>query len=154
MQYVKKPVPIHAQQIINGEPFESWLQPYGESGELFLKVGSGEDGKWWMKTKHGIVSADTGDWILQAADGEIYPCSDEVFRATYAPAETPALLERAQAWLAAIVEGADIDPDDTTIGVKIMGADGAVRVLEQRTLASFQAELAEALGSPIVVSKG
>lgn len=80
-QYVKKPIPIHAQQIQLGVPLEQWLIPYHSSGEIWRTLGGTT--QWSMNTKHGVVHATPGDWILQAVDGEIYPCSDELFRATY-----------------------------------------------------------------------
>lgn len=89
MQYVKKPIPIHAQQIVEHTQIEPWLLPYLESGELTTNL----PGVYQMKTKHGLVQAERGDWILQAADGEIYPCSDEVFQATYVPAPEPVKIQ-------------------------------------------------------------
>ena len=36
-----------------------------------------------IKTLEGIMSAKKGDWIIKGIEGEIYPCKDEVFKATY-----------------------------------------------------------------------
>lgn len=80
-QYIKKPVAVHAQQIELGVPREPWLAPYFESGEIWATP---KTYVYAMKTKHGIVEARPGDWILQSpTDGEIYPCDDATFRATY-----------------------------------------------------------------------
>ena len=34
-------------------------------------------------TKQGPVQINKGDWLIRLADGEIYPCSDEVFKNKY-----------------------------------------------------------------------
>lgn len=40
-----------------------------------------------IQTGHGEVRAAPGDWIIQGVQGEIYPCTHEVFVQTYEPAE-------------------------------------------------------------------
>ena len=34
-------------------------------------------------TLEGVMTALLGDWIIRGIAGEIYPCKDEIFRATY-----------------------------------------------------------------------
>lgn len=36
-----------------------------------------------IKTLEGTMSAKKGDWIVRGVKGEIYPCKDEIFKATY-----------------------------------------------------------------------
>lgn len=36
-----------------------------------------------IKTLEGIMTAQKGDWIIRGVKGEIYPCKDDVFKATY-----------------------------------------------------------------------
>lgn len=36
-------------------------------------------------TKHGSARANIGDWIIRTPAGEVYPCTDEVFKKNYAP---------------------------------------------------------------------
>lgn len=36
-----------------------------------------------IKTLEGIMTAEKGDWIIKGVKGEIYPCKDDVFKATY-----------------------------------------------------------------------
>jgi hypothetical protein len=40
-----------------------------------------------IPTLEGTLYASEGDWIIQGIQGEIYPCRDDIFRATYEPAE-------------------------------------------------------------------
>lgn len=41
----------------------------------------------YVKTKHGTVKAEPGDWIITGLDGEQYPCKDKVFRKLYEPVD-------------------------------------------------------------------
>lgn len=36
-----------------------------------------------IKTLEGIMTAQKGDWIIRGIKGEIYPCKDDIFKATY-----------------------------------------------------------------------
>jgi hypothetical protein len=36
-----------------------------------------------IHTLEGDMRADLGDWIIRGIKGELYPCKDEIFRATY-----------------------------------------------------------------------
>lgn len=39
-----------------------------------------------IKTLEGNMKAQDGDWIIKGVKGEIYPCKDDIFQATYEPA--------------------------------------------------------------------
>ena len=41
-------------------------------------------------TLEGVMQAHGGDWIIQGITGELYPCKDAIFQATYERVE-PAL---------------------------------------------------------------
>lgn len=41
----------------------------------------------FIKTLEGEMRADPGDWIIRGVKGEVYPCKDDVFQATYEEAE-------------------------------------------------------------------
>lgn len=43
----------------------------------------GESGEVTIATLEGNMVANIGDWIIRGVAGEIYPCKDEIFRATY-----------------------------------------------------------------------
>jgi hypothetical protein len=45
------------------------------------------DGSFALATIEGEVRVRYGDWVIRGVEGELYPCSDSIFRATYDPAE-------------------------------------------------------------------
>jgi hypothetical protein len=36
-----------------------------------------------IPTPEGVMTANPGDWIITGLKAEIYPCKDDIFRATY-----------------------------------------------------------------------
>ena len=46
---------------------------------------------WYMTipTLEGDHRATPGDWIIRGVKGEFYPCRDDIFAATYEPADEP-----------------------------------------------------------------
>lgn len=36
-----------------------------------------------INTLEGVMVAQPGDWIIRGIKGELYPCKDEIFKATY-----------------------------------------------------------------------
>ena len=38
-----------------------------------------------VKTREGTLFGYPGDWLITGIQGEVYPCGDEIFRATYEP---------------------------------------------------------------------
>jgi hypothetical protein len=77
-KYRKKPIVIEAVR---------W------TGENFADVSDLGDGIYGpygqekphieIKTLEGRMRADVGDWIICGVKGEVYPCKDDIFRATY-----------------------------------------------------------------------
>ena len=55
-QYRKKPVVISATRV--DTPFE-------------------------VETLEGTMRGNPGDWLIEGIQGELYPCNDDIFRATY-----------------------------------------------------------------------
>lgn len=53
---LKKPIPIRCVQL--HEPFE-------------------------VHTLEGIMKGNAGDWLMVGVNGEMYPCSNEIFKKTY-----------------------------------------------------------------------
>ena len=37
--------------------------------------------------KEGDMYVQPGDWVITGIKGEVYPCKDDIFRATYEPVE-------------------------------------------------------------------
>lgn len=36
-----------------------------------------------VSTMEGVMEAPPGAWIIRGVKGELYPCADDIFRATY-----------------------------------------------------------------------
>jgi hypothetical protein len=36
-----------------------------------------------IETLEGVMTAKPGDWIIRGVKGELYPCKDDIFAATY-----------------------------------------------------------------------
>lgn len=82
-KYRKKPVVIEAFQFgIDRHP--GWFQDAimkgleGVPGSVTLTADSAV-----IKTLEGEMSAFQGDWIIKGVKGELYPCKDDIFQATY-----------------------------------------------------------------------
>jgi hypothetical protein len=75
MKFRKKPVVIEAWQwLSNGHaPSHPDISEHGTHAEI--------------KTLEGTMRCDPGNWIIKGVHGEFYPCKDDIFRATYEPAE-------------------------------------------------------------------
>lgn len=39
-----------------------------------------------IETLEGVMTAQSGDWIIKGVKGEFYPCKPDIFAATYEPA--------------------------------------------------------------------
>jgi hypothetical protein len=59
----------------------SWLRDALVKGDIKY-----HDSRCYLvRTLEGIMRANEGDWLIQGVEGEIYPCKDSVFQATYDP---------------------------------------------------------------------
>lgn len=84
-KYRKKPVVIEAVQWDGNISTISRLAPFEnatKSPEVKMSRGSLD-----ITTLEGVMTAEIGDWIIKGVSGEIYPCKDHIFKATYEPAE-------------------------------------------------------------------
>ena len=83
MKYRKKPVVIEAWQVqpdLGSCP--KWL-----TDDLGKSVSMNSVGPILrIDTLEGAMIAKPGDWIIRGVMGELYPCKDDIFRATYEPA--------------------------------------------------------------------
>lgn len=84
MLYKKKPVSVEAFQL-GCEDMPLWFQEAVRNNQVsninaFLE-NVNETVK--IKTLEGVMTAQQGDWIIKGVKEEIYPCKDEVFKATY-----------------------------------------------------------------------
>jgi hypothetical protein len=77
-KFRKKPVVIEAVRW-DGDNFaevsalgDGIFGPYGQKN-AHLEI----------KTLEGRMTANLGDWIIRGVKGEVYPCKDDIFQATY-----------------------------------------------------------------------
>lgn len=90
MRYRRKPTIVDAFQLpAAGDPmpdaFEEWCNRVG-----FVEFTSERDQTMTLRTPHGDVTAEPGDWIIAGtAAGDFYPCKPDLFDATYEPTLEP-----------------------------------------------------------------
>ena len=84
----KKPVEIEAFRLKELHFFVSnfkdapkwfWDAVMSEKVEMLQKI----DSFCLIKTLEGTMKADIGDWIIRGIKGELYPCKNDIFEATY-----------------------------------------------------------------------
>ncbi|MFH1865933.1 MAG: hypothetical protein ABIK85_08620 [Candidatus Eisenbacteria bacterium] len=89
MKYRKKPVVIEAFQW-TGDADQTddpvWIvdamrKRWGNPGSVRFASGRLE-----IMTLEGVMTARSGDYVIQGIQGEIYPCKADIFEATYEPA--------------------------------------------------------------------
>lgn len=81
-KFRKKPVVIDAVQFRAGE------QPSEFAEDVVAgRIRYPEDGTMLINTLEGSMIARPGDWIIRGVKGELYPCKDDIFRATYETVE-------------------------------------------------------------------
>jgi len=103
-KFRKRPIVVDAEQFFYSHP--------ALPGVFYPPLIDGiYVGDAFVVTAHGQrVYLQNGDWVIAEADGEhYYPCKDEIFAATYEPADMPDALaamtaraEQAEAKLAAV----------------------------------------------------
>lgn len=85
-KFRKKPVVIEAipcsHAILaakeNWSNLPDWLSAaYDKGGVVFT------DKEVYLPTLEGTMIANYTDWIICGVQGEVYPCKDDIFRATY-----------------------------------------------------------------------
>ena len=83
MKYRKKPIVIEAVQ------FDPHQHPWPDGVIAWPKDGPlPRDMSWgYIDTLEGKMHVIAGDWIITGVKGEIYPCKDDIFRASYDPVD-------------------------------------------------------------------
>lgn len=78
-KYRKRPIVIEAVQ------FDPTVQPWPDCIVPWRAEGPRpRDMSWgYISTLEGRMHVIAGDWIITGIKGEIYPCKDEIFRASY-----------------------------------------------------------------------
>lgn len=82
MKYRKKPVVIEAWKVGSRSPYPDWLRNALYKGIVQAVLGR-KSITYLIPTLEGEMTAECGDWIIQGVKGELYPCKDDIFRATY-----------------------------------------------------------------------
>jgi hypothetical protein len=88
MKFRKKPVVVEAFQVHPDDGYTRQLPPM-----WLVNAMSGGSVKplpnaaLAINTLEGEMRADVGDWIIQGVKGELYPCKNDIFAATYDPVE-------------------------------------------------------------------
>jgi hypothetical protein len=84
-QYRKKPIVVEAIQVTkemrnNFGPFPDWALPHLSAGRT-EKIDNSE----WItvKTLEGDMKVSDNDYLIQGIKGEVYPCKNDIFEATY-----------------------------------------------------------------------
>ena len=80
-KFRKKPIVIEAVQ------FDGTKNNLAEISRLSYNIGVYAPCVLAIKTLEGNMTASIGDWIIKGIQGEVYPCKDDIFRATYEPVE-------------------------------------------------------------------
>lgn len=84
-RYRHRPTTVHAWRV-EGSWFDDGADaPLAIARQVSLDRGTRQV---FCNTRHGLTRASVGDWIILGATGEVYPCPDDTFRASYEP-DTP-----------------------------------------------------------------
>lgn len=89
IKYRKKPVVIEAFQIPPVDPDAEHEVPVWLEEAIIDKriVFSTLLGTVSIKTLEGFMNGVPGDWIIRGVQGELYPCKNDIFNATYEKVE-------------------------------------------------------------------
>ena len=78
----KKPVVIEAVQFTGSNLFEC-LRFMGETEAVVNNLELHATDMPVIHTLEGKMVASPGDWIIRGVKGELYPCKNDIFLATY-----------------------------------------------------------------------
>lgn len=76
-KYRKKPVVIEAFKW-GTDVVPDWWVKASASFEMNVEAGT-----VYIHTLEGTMIANSGDYIIQGVQGEVYPCKPDIFKATY-----------------------------------------------------------------------
>lgn len=78
-RFRKKPVVIEAWRIGSFEPMPEWAKGPNVTGNGvdYLEI----------RTLHGIIRADRGDWLIKCDTGRLYSHKNDMFEQSYEPSE-------------------------------------------------------------------
>ena len=85
-QFTKKPVTIEAFRWTGDTDGPVWLLEALKAGRVTREKVLGPDQELAIHTLEGVMTARPGDWIIQGLKGELYPCRNDIFQASYVEA--------------------------------------------------------------------
>lgn len=90
MKYRKKPVVIEAFQLGYDEP-PKWFLEAAENDEVEVIIDARKCRTFTItariRTLEGDMEAHERDYIIKGVQGELYPCKEDIFKATYEKVE-------------------------------------------------------------------
>ena len=92
-KYRKKPVVIEAFRWLGSPDQEDdpvWIVDAIKSGKVRIAGAGTAQPAMLIETLEGVMRAEVGDVIIQGVKGEIYPCKNDIFAATYERVDEPA----------------------------------------------------------------
>ena len=133
MKYRKKPVVIEAFQV---EPNDDksrrlppgWLMQAIVGGSVVPLAEGGLD----IQTLEGTMRANVGDWVIRGVKGELYPCKDDIFVATYDPAISFEECRLMQKYRVSVVGHDSINADHTFDAYSAALVDAALAAKDAR----------------------
>ena len=88
MKYRKKPVVVEAVRF-TGEPENIVeLSEFMAPKDVIVNYANPEHPQLHISTLEGLMAANVGDYIIKGVQGELYPCKEDIFKATYEEAWT------------------------------------------------------------------
>ena len=90
-KYRKRPVVIEARKVVTDTDsadydtnsplaLARWIESEGQKAAAY-------SGNLHIHTLEGVMSANSGDYVIRGVQGEFYPCKPDIFEATYEPVE-------------------------------------------------------------------
>ena len=85
MRVVKKPIEVEAWKINKNDIlFPNLYKPPEWVLEAWAMFDLAHiNGRWYVRTLEGDMTANEGDYIIKGIAGELYPCKAEIFNDTY-----------------------------------------------------------------------
>lgn len=90
-KYVKKPIIVEAfhydgdLKYQNGEWYvPEWaVQAFGDDVLFYASQDDGAPCELYVRTLEGDMHVSVGDYVIRGINRELYPCKEEIFKATY-----------------------------------------------------------------------
>jgi hypothetical protein len=78
--------PAAAWRIPASEYFPTWLAQALKDGVVKHEFRSEDYWYFTVSTLEGVMTGGPDDWLIRGVEGELYPCADRIFQATYVAA--------------------------------------------------------------------